>query len=526
MNIHFSGGHAGRQITRAMHRACLFGAAALLLMAHNQAAAAAKEERTKPNVVLIIADDLGHNDVSVNGNPLVRTPHIDSIAQNGIRFLAGYSSNAVCSPARAALMTGRFQQRFGFEYTPFLPALRNATRDIASEDQYDKVDVKEPLPGKEDTGLPASEITIAQLLKQQGYSTALVGKWHLGQGERFSPLKFGFDEFVGYPTGASLFAEENDPGIVNAKLPWSTHDQYLWKNLKHMIMRGAAYEPAKGYSTFQLRDEAVSFIDRNAETPFFLYLAFTAPHTPLQAPKANYDRLAHITDHKTRVYYAMIEAMDEAVGSVIAELKKKGVYDNTIIIFSSDNGGAWYNHIPQMNLPYRGWKGTFFEGGVNVPYFIQWPAHIPAGAVIEGPASQLDILPTVVRAAGGEVPADRKIDGIDLMPRMKPGTTDLADRTLFWRVDTYKVIRKGKYKLHVDERQKKTWLYDLEIDPTERINIAEKMPKLAREMRDALNAVNAEMAAPGWPSTTRAHRYIDVVSPPYRDGEDYVLFAN
>lgn len=476
-----------------------------------QGAAETVSARRPPNVVLILTDDLGHNDISLNGNALVRTPHIDSIARDGVRFLSGYASHSTCAPSRAALLTGRYPQRFGFEYVRTPDGFIKAYDGTYPTD--DVVEFREAQrPAEEDAGLPHDEVTLAGLLRSAGYRTGLFGKWHLGSGRSHWPQTHGFDEFVGFPGGATLFSASSDPSTIDARLPWSGIDNYLWANLPfRMIDNDRAVEP-EGYVTDVLTERAVDFIERHHERPFFLFLAHPAPHNPLDAPRRIYERLGHIEDHKTRVYYAMVEAVDEGVGRVLDALARRGLTNDTIVIFSSDNGGAWYTRIPVHNLPYRGWKATFFEGGINVPLLLRWPGTIPAGQVVSGPASQIDVVPTVAAAAGAKTPADREIDGVNLLPMLVDGGRDaysaLRGRTLFWKQGSYAVLRQGQWKLQVQGKPRQVWLFDLERDPTEQVNLAARLPDRAAEMEVRLRVLIEEMQPPRWPSPYRARMRI------------------
>lgn len=484
----------------------------------------------RPNIIVILADDLGYNDVSLHGNPLVRTPNIDSIAQGGARFEAGYTGDAVCSTSRAALMTGRNYSRYGFEWLPNLPGFVRARDGTYAKEKYPAKILPndgQPIP-PERNGLPQGEITLAQALKAQGYRTGIVGKWHLGTAPSLLPTSRGFDEFVGFPGGSALYGKVDDPQVVTAKLPWSGIDGYLHANLTTDIWRDGKRTPAKKYMTYELADEAVGFIERNKKQPFFLYLAFNAPHNPIQAPKAIYDRMGHIQDEKTRVYYAMIQAMDEGVGQVLRKLKAEGLERDTIVVFLSDNGGASYHHIPQENLPYRGWKTTYFEGGVHVPFFIRWPARIPAGSMVPGIASSLDLFPTFVAAAGGQLPADREYDGLDLTPAItgKAGPDALRERALFWRKGDYRMVRSGNWKLQTIDDPKAVWLFDLATDPTERFNLAPVMPEKVMELKALYAEREKKYVVPAWPATARTRINVDGHPPVIGGQVEYVEWMN
>ncbi|MDD3838702.1 MAG: sulfatase-like hydrolase/transferase [Phenylobacterium sp.] len=501
--------------------------AGLALTTANGPPAAQAAEPRPPNVIVIVADDLGRYDLSIAGNPLVKTPNIDAIGQGGVRFVTGYAADAVCAPSRAGLLTGRYPQRYGFEYLPYLAGFHQVRDGTYGQDRHPSVALPVTPPPPEKNGLPVTEATLAELLKARGYRTAAVGKWHLGYSKPLTPTDRGFDEFVGVLGGSSLYARQDDPSIAASRLPWSTIDNYLWDTRTASIQREGKNGPLNGYMTDVLADEAVGFIERAKDQPFFLYLAFTAPHNPLQAPKAIYDRLGHIKDERTRVYYAMIQSMDEAVGRVLAALDKAGIADNTIVVFTSDNGGASYHEIPQENLPYRGWKTTYFEDGLNVPFLMRWPAKLPAGQTVPGVVSALDIVPTMAAAAGAPLPTDREYDGRNLLPVLTgQAPNDLDERTLVWRKEDYKAIRHGRWKLQTSRYPEKVWLHDLATDPTERHNLAEAMPDKVRELQALLAEQEKGFAPPGWTPTGRSRIDIDGHSPHEAEDVEHVYWAN
>jgi len=381
-------------------------------------------EQRPPNVVVILADDLGFNDISFFGGGvaggLVPTPEIDSIAREGVTFDAGYAGNATCAPSRAAMLTGRYPTRFGFEFTP-TPNGMGRILDLFYNDGTRPHDLlidqatAEKLPPFADQGMPGSEITIAELLRPLGYHSIHIGKWHLGNAATFAPKAQGFDETVMLESG--LYLPENDPQAVNARVSFDPIDQFLWARMQYATSYngGEWFEP-KGYLTDFYTDEAVKAIAANRNRPFFLYLAEWGVHSPLQAAKADYDALSEIKDHRLRVYAAMVRALDRSVGRVLGALEENGLSENTIVIFTSDNGGAGYIGLPEVNQPYRGWKLTFFEGGIRVPFFVKWPARIAAGTRSDSPVAHIDILPTIAGASGAALPSDREIDGVNLLP--------------------------------------------------------------------------------------------------------------
>ncbi|MDH3642780.1 MAG: sulfatase-like hydrolase/transferase, partial [Gammaproteobacteria bacterium] len=368
-----------------------------------------------PNIVLIVADDLGFNDITFYGGGIaegsIPTPSIDSIARDGIHFSAGYAGNGTCAPSRAALLTGRFPTRVGFEFTPASPQFARLT----AGDGYIAENAGN-YPPSDQLGLPGSEVTLPELLEQKDYHSVALGKWHLGAATGMTPTDQGFDEFLGFLPGAALFMDENDDDVVNSKQGFDPIDKFLWANLKFAVRynNGDRFRPDSHMTDYFSR-QAVSVIEANRNRPFFLYLAYNAPHTPLQAEKADYDALDHVTDHTERTYAAMIRGLDRGIGQVLAALEDNGVADNTMVIFTSDNGGAGYVGLPDLNKPYRGWKITFFEGGIRAPYFIRWPKQIAAGSEYDSAASHIDIFSTAVAAAGVEPPADRIIDGVNLL---------------------------------------------------------------------------------------------------------------
>ncbi|MFK7913648.1 MAG: sulfatase-like hydrolase/transferase, partial [Pseudomonadales bacterium] len=398
----------------------------------------------KPNVVLIVADDLGWNDLTFNGGGVaggtVPTPHIDSIAAAGVNFSNGYAGQGTCAPSRAMMMTGRYGSRFGFEFTPTPAGMSTALGLMTGNQQPAAIpNANARSIPYEAMGLPASEVTIAELLKEQGYYTAHIGKWHLGRENGSAPQDQGFDQSLLMHSG--LYAEEGDPAVVNSQLAYDPIDRFLWAGMKYAASYNgsAAFKPG-GYLTDYYTDEAVKVIEHNRHRPFFLYLAHWAPHTPLQAARQDYEALSHIEDHTERVYAAMIRGLDRGVGRVLQTLKDNGLDDNTIVIFTSDNGGAGYVGIADLNKPYRGWKITNFEGGIHVPFFIKWPAALPAGKTYEQPVHHFDLYATAAEAAGAEVPKTQKIDGVSLLPYAKGEASARPHETLFWRAGDYRTV--------------------------------------------------------------------------------------
>lgn len=476
--------------------------------------ASAPEGQRPPNIVVILADDLGFNDISYYGGGIVETPNIDALARDGANFSTAYSGTAACAPSRAMIMTGRYGTRTGFEFTPTPPGMtrivdlfyNDGTRPHELLVDQEAADNAPPF---REQGLPGEEITLAEALKPKGYHTMHIGKWHLGNSPEFIPNAQGFDESVMLESG--LFLPEDSPEVVNAKLPFDPIDQFLWARMQYATSYngGEWFEP-KGYLTDYYTDEAVKAIEANKNRPFFLYLAHWAVHTPLQASKADYDALSHIENERERVYAAMIRALDRSVGRVMEALKENGLDDNTIVIFSSDNGGPGYIGIPDVNKPYRGWKLTYFEGGIRVPLFVRWPGKIEPGTERKMPVAHLDLFPTIVAAAGAPLPGDRVIDGIDILPYVT-GTDEAAApaRPIFWRDGHYQAMRLDGWKLQFAERPNKTWLYNLNEDPTEQVNLAEENPEKVAELKALVEAHNATQREPLFPAVAEMPVTID-----------------
>ena len=461
-----------------------------------------------PNVVVILADDLGINDVTTHGGGRaamgVPTPAIDAIARDGVRFDNGYAGSAVCTVSRAALLTGRYPWRFGVEFTPTPGAMARVAGVLYSDPTRLRpvlVDKDKAAQARDfnDLGLPPSEVTLAELLKQRGYHTMHIGKWHLGSTREMRPNNQGFDETVFMESG--LYMRQDDARVVNSKQDFDPIDKFLWPNMRFGVSYngGKWFEPNK-YLTDYFTDEAVAAIGANRNRPFFLYLAHWGVHTPLQASKEDYDALPQIPEHRRRVYGAMIRSVDRSVGRVLQALRDNGLEENTIVIFTSDNGAPGYIGLPEVNQPYRGWKLTLFEGGVRVPYVAKWPGHIPPGTRYPAPVSNIDILPTVAAAAGAAVPTDRPIDGVNLLPHLAPGSAAQPARPLFWRDGPYRSVQDQGWKLIVSERPQKRWLFHLADDPTEKKNLIDREPAQAQRLAGLLERHHAGLPAPLWPS--------------------------
>jgi arylsulfatase A-like enzyme len=501
-----------------------------------------------PNIVLIVADDLGFNDVSITGTGVAgtATPNIDAIGREGVVFANGYAGNATCAPSRAALLTGRYATRFGYEFTPTdvrVPAwfptsiirpdalfARNIARfksDWEVKTVFDE-EAARNLPPPGNKGMPAAEITVAEQLKSRGYHTVHLGKWHLGEAKGMRPEDQGFDESLGFIIGGQKYLPEDDPNSINSKQDFDPIDRFLWANLPFSVQYngGARFTPDR-YMTDYLTTHAVETIRANRNRPFFVYLAYNAPHTPLQALKSDYEALSGIKDHRARVYAAMVRAVDRGVGKVLGELKRQGLDDNTLVIFTSDNGGAHYVGLPDLNRPYRGWKASFYEGGTHLPFLMRWPGRIAPGSRFASPVSHFDIYATASAAAGAALPADRPVDGVNLLPFVTGEATGVPHRTLFWRSGGYRVVLHDGWKLHSLTHPAGDRLYHLAADPTEQQDVAAQQPARVAELKALLAAHDRSQAPPAWPSLIRSPIPLDRplgVTP--RATEPYIYWWN
>ncbi|HEX7038296.1 MAG TPA: sulfatase-like hydrolase/transferase [Pseudomonadales bacterium] len=498
-------------------------------------APAAEPADRPPNIVLILADDLGFNDVSYfNGGAAdgsILTPNIDAIAHQGVAFTNGYAANAICAPSRASIMSGRYSTRFGFEFTPFprigvLIGEWMAASDPSPLRRIVHGDRMADLGEMDSLGMPADEITIAEVLKAAGYYTAHIGKWHLGGVSGLRPEDQGFDDSL-YMAGL-LYRPKNAPDVVNAPLEFDFIDRMVWASARYAAEFNGSdpFEP-DGYLTDYYTDQAVRVIEANRHRPFLLYLAHWGVHNPLQAKREDYDALAHIDDHALRVYAAMITALDRGVGRVLEALEANGLSENTLVLFTSDNGGAGYLGLRNVNRPYRGWKLTHFEGGLHVPFFARWPAQIAPGSTYAPPVSHLDLFATVAAAAGAPLPADRRIDGVDLLPYVTGQAEGAPHETLFWRQGYQQAVLHDGWKLITTERPPTDRLFHLATDPTEQHDVADRNPERVAQLKALLAAHNAEQAEPLWPSVVETPVLIDKTSAEaYEEGDEFAYWPN
>ena len=448
----------------------------------------------QPNIVVLFADDLGYGELGCQGNPEIPTPHINSIANSGVRFTAGYVAGPNCSPSRAGL-TERTPTRFGYEFNP--------------------TGAKNEEPG---FGLPSEEITIAEALHDAGYTTGLIGKWHQGGSAKYHPFRHGFDEFFGFTHEGHYFVPPPWKGVTTMlrrkTLPGGVKGRWIGKKgliyTDHMgydepdydannpIVRGGQPVVETEYLTDALTREAVDFIDRHEDKPFFLYLAYNAVHSPLQGADAYMQKFAHIEDIHRRIFAAMLSNMDDSVGAVLAQLRESGLEEDTLVLFLSDNGGPT-RELTSSNLPLRGEKGQMYEGAIRVPYMLQWKGKLPAGKVYEQPVSSMDIFATASSIAGANTP--KQVEGVDLIPFLKGKKTGRPHETLFWRQGGKTAIRHGDWKLlRMGKRSgssNSNWeLYDLSKDVSEETNLATTHPEQLAELISRWEKINGEMSEP------------------------------
>ena len=487
----------------------------------------------KPNIILILADDLGFNDVSYyNGGAAdgsLLTPHIDSLAKEGVAFLNGYAASPVCSPSRAAIMTGRYSSRYGFEFTPY-PAqaarIMNLLRKDGELATIGLEDVQWDEVGLTVGGLPNEEITIAEMLQDNGYYTAHIGKWHLGGfNDGMRPNDQGFDDSL--MLNSSLYLPKNHPDIVNAKID-STVEDMVWASSQYAASFNGS-EPFRpgGYITDYYTDEAVKVIDNNKDRPFFLYLGHFAPHNPLQSLKKDYEKHSHMENHTLQVYAGMIEALDRSIGKIVSALEKNGLTENTLIIFSSDNGGAGYIGLDDINKPYRGWKLTHFEGGMHIPFFAKWPAKIKKDMKYNKRIHHTDIFSTILGAANIEPPKEITIDGVNLIPFLTNEKRGEPHETLYWKNVTYQAIIHDNWKLMRSKYPKeKEYLYNLEKDPYEQNNLALSEPEIKILLHEKLNTHIESMPEPSWPQSVFMPVVIDKPQTEYKEGDELIYWPN
>lgn len=462
---------------------------ALLSLAVLPAAAAP----VRPNVLVLVADDLGYGDLGCYGGQDVPTPNLDALARTGVRFTNGYVTAALCAPSRAGLLTGRYQTRFGFEENP-----------VGAENNDPAI------------GVPLSERTLANRLHDAGYATALIGKWHLGGTSAFHPQRRGFDEFFGFLGEGHYSVPTPWQGVTTwlrrKMLPDGTTGQWVSPDGRAIWDTRAGYdEPAYDadnpllrssqpvsepeYLTDAFTREAESFISRHKSQPFYLEVAYSAVHSPMQGADAWMKKLAHIPDLHRRVFGAMLAQLDDSVGRILAHLQTEGLAENTLVVFISDNGGPTLE-TASNNAPLRGMKGRLLEGGIRVPFIVSWPGRISAGQTEARMASSLDIVPTALAAA--EISQPDNLDGVNLVPALRaPATTPIHER-LYWRMGAHAAMREGDWKIYRGRDDKDWQLYYLANDIGESLNLATLEPDRLTALVAKWKKLSTEMVDPIW----------------------------
>ena len=488
---------------------------------------------TKPNIILILADDLGFNDVSFyNGGAAdgsLMTPNIDNLAKEGVAFLNGYAASPVCSPSRAAIMTGRYSSRYGFEFTPYPAQAAKIMNLLREDDELETIyleDVQLDEVGLTIGGLPDKEVTVAEMLQKNGYYTAHIGKWHLGGfTDGMKPNDQGFDDSL--MLNSSLYLPKNHPDIVNAKVDSSIEDM-VWASSQFAASFNGS-EPFKpgGYITDYYTDEAIKVINNNKDRPFFLYLGHFAPHNPLQSLRKDYEKHNHMENHTLQVYSGMIEALDRSIGKIVTTLEENGLTENTLIIFTSDNGGAGYIGLDNINKPYRGWKLTHFEGGMHIPFFAKWPAKIKKDMRYDKRIHHTDIFSTILGAASIEPPKEIKIDGINLIPFLTNEKSGEPHQTLYWKNASYQAVIHNDWKLLRSKfPNEQEYLYNLKKDPYEQNNLAMSELTLKSLLHEKLDTHIESMPEPNWPQSVFMPVVVDKPQTEYKKGDELIYWPN
>ena len=458
----------------------------------------AQSKNRLPNLVLLVADDLGYGELGCQGNPEIPTPHIDSLARYGVRFTQGYVTAPYCSASRAGLLTGRYQSRFGYEFNPI---------GAHNEDPA--------------AGLPTSEKTLADVLVDAGYVTGMFGKWHLGGTAKYNPIRRGFDEFFGFLHEGHYFVPPPYDGVTTwlrrrvlpgggqgrwtspgGKLVYSSHMGHTEPDYDadNPIYRGGQPIEEKAYFTDAITREAVSFIRRNQHNPFFLYVPYNAVHSPLQGADAYMNRFSHIPDIQRRIFAAMLANLDDSVGTILAELRTLDLEQETLIIFLSDNGGPT-KELTSSNRPLRNGKGSVYEGGIRVPFLLQWKGQVPGNQTFNAPVSSLDIFRTFTATAHATLAQNQIYDGVNLIPYLRGEQQGHPHNELFWRLGQKTALRQGDWKLlrNPGRGRGAEWeLYHLGNDEGETQDLAKQEPERVEAMMSRWQHWNTQMIAPVW----------------------------
>ena len=486
----------------------------------------------RPNIILVLADDMGYNDISIhNGGAAdgtLQTKNIDALAKSGILFTRGYAANATCAPSRASIMTGKYPTRFGYEFTPIPAFGRTVLGWLAEEDNFElkqRIDreVVSNMPPFMEQGMPTEQITIAEVLRDAGYYTAHIGKWHLGHEYGMDPMSQGFQDSLGLV--GPLYLPEDHPDVVNAKFD-TRIDKMIWGIGQYSanFNGGDLFAPDK-YVTDYYTDEALKVIENNKNRPFFLYLSHWAIHNPLQALRSDFEQMSHMHGHNLQVYSAMINSLDRSVGKIVEKLKELEIYGKTLIVFTSDNGGANYIELEDINKPYRGWKISFFEGGIRVPYIVSWPDEINPGKKSDSAVHHFDIFPTIAKAAG--IKSIHTLDGVDLLPFIKNEKQSKPHKTLFWRSGNHQSVLHEKWKYIISKKENFRWLFDTSVDPLESNNLIESHPEVARKIEELMTKFNSEQNDPLFPASYEVPIMIDKYDgQKFEEGDEYLYWSN
>lgn len=449
----------------------------------------------KPNIVLLFADDAGYADFGFQGSRQFRTPHLDKLSASGVRLSQFYMSASVCGPSRAGLLTGRYQQRFGFEENN----VPNAMSDNGKQTG-------------EDMGLPLDIPTLADHLKKLGYRTAVFGKWHLGEADRYHPTKRGFDEFYGFRGGARSFFPYSDKALKNQR-----RGNWLERGFGN-------FKEHEGYLTNALADEACAFIGHSMDQPFFAYVSFNAVHMPMHVDPQDKDEFPELEGRRRQVAQ-MTLSLDRACGQIIDHLSKLLLRENTLVVFTNDNGGPSDKNA-SSNHPFPGVKATHLEGGLRVPGIVSWPGKLPAGAVYDHPLIALDLLPTFVKAAGGNPASIEGLDGVDMLPYLLGEKSNRPHQTLCWKKETRGTIRDGDWKL-MRFPDRPAQLFNLAEDPTEQHNLAARHPEKLEKLFKKLFAWELQLERPlflldPYAEEWSAQRFDQFRTPPEREPTGFV----
>lgn len=426
-----------------------------------------------PNIIVILADDLGYGDLGCYGCKDIQTPNLDRLADTGVRLTDGYVSHPYCGPSRAGLMTGRYQQRFGYQWNP------------------------SHQPTNQTLGLDVEEETLGDVFRRAGYKTGAFGKWHLGAAEQFHPNNRGFDEFYGFLDGGHHYFPDQYPDFLKkyaSQSPPPTPELFAYA--QPLEINGMPLPPVSGYLTDLLTNRALGFMERMKDRPFFVYLAYNAPHIPLEAPERLITKYSGIQDKTRRVYAAMVDSVDENVGRLLAFLDRSGLRHNTAVVFLSDNGGDAAHGASNGLL--RGGKSSTWEGGVRVPFLLSWPAGLPAGKTVSVPVSSLDLLPTLAAIAGVR-PAGKPLDGVDVLPWLRGGAEGFPHPCLFWLShNVMSGVLNERFKAVRNSPSSSWQLFHLPGDPGEKNDVSSQNKESMQKIQKAYDEWISEMPPARW----------------------------